>query len=597
MVCVGQALLAVGWISRLRVNSMDSSQPAPFNRQTIRRFFRAIKDLLTSEVRHWALGLVALLVVFALSVNGLNVVNSYVGRDFMTDIARRDMAGFVRLGIYYILVFAATTAIAVLYRFTEERLGLLWRNWLTRRVTEAYLAQRNYFRLKESAAIDNPDQRIADDVRVFTTTTLSFMLIFLNAILAAISFSGVLCAISPLLFAVAVGYAAIGTLVSFYLGRPLLGLNYRQSDCEANFRANLIHVRENAESIAILRQEDRLKARLLRRIDDLIANFRRITSVNRNLGFFTTGYNYLIQIIPTLIIAPSFIRGEIEFGTITQSGMAFAQLLGAFSVIINQFGSISSFAAVVARLGELAEAVEATQNDVPAIETVENPNGIHFDRLTLCSQDGAVLLSDLSMSVPRGMRVLVTGPNEAARIALFRAVAGIRSPGHGLIERPPLDNIMFLPQKSYLAPGTLRDVIVRSDHDVETTDEQITIALRRAGLGPLLDRVGGLNVELDWSTKLSLTEQQQLAFTRVMLARPMFALLDRIGTTLGPTLLRQYLHSLADNAISTITFDDSVELSELHDAVLDISEDGRWAFRKVIDNDSALDQKSAVNSG
>src|SRR5262249_43972637 len=187
---------------------------------------------------------------------------------------------------------------------------------------------------------------------------LPFPLMSLDGPLAVLSFSGVLETISPLLFGVAVAYPAIGTLAAIYLGRPLVGLNYRQSDQEANFRADLIHVRENAESVALSRREDQLAARLLRRIDALADNFRRITSVNRNLGFFTTGYNYLIQIIPTLIVAPLYSRGEVEFGVITQSAMAFAQLLGAFSLIVNQVQSISSFAAVIARLSALAEAVE-----------------------------------------------------------------------------------------------------------------------------------------------------------------------------------------------------------------------------------------------
>ena len=240
-----------------------SAQPAPLDLQTLRRFIRAVRDLLTSEVRRKAIALLFLLLAFALSVNGLNVVNSYVGRDFMTAIAHRDMAGFVRLAILYVGVFAAMTAVAVLYRFTEERLGLLWRGWLTRRVTERYLDGRTYLRLKESAEIDNPDQRIAEDTRAFTTTTLSFTLIFLNSTLAAVSFSGVLWTISPLLFGVALGYAALGTLMTVLLGRPLVGLNYRQSDREADFRATLIHVRENAESVALLRREGRLTARLL----------------------------------------------------------------------------------------------------------------------------------------------------------------------------------------------------------------------------------------------------------------------------------------------------------------------------------------------
>jgi putative ATP-binding cassette transporter len=200
---------------------------------------------------------------------------------------------------------------------------------------------------------------------------------------------------------VGVGYAALGTWMTIWLGRPLVALNYRQSDREADFRAGLIHVRENAESAALLHREGRLRARLLRQIDGLVENFRRIISVNRNLGFFTTGYNYLIQILPTLIIAPRFIRGEIEFGVITQSAMAFAQLLGAFSLIVNQFGSISSFAAVIARLGALAEAVEATDSNTSTIEVVEDSNRVAFEQLTLQAQPGADRAASFD---PRSMR-------------------------------------------------------------------------------------------------------------------------------------------------------------------------------------------------
>src|SRR5262245_61401247 len=377
-----------------------SEQPVAFDRATGRRFIRVVKDFLTSEVRWQARGLFALLFGFALTINGLNVVNSYVGRNFMTAIAHRDQNAFVRQAVLYVGVFAGSTAVAVLYRFTEERLGLFWRVWLTRRIVRRYLADRTYLRLKESAAVDNADQRIADDVRAFTTTTLSFTLMFMNGALAVLSFSGVLWTISPLLFGVAVAYAALGTLAAVRLGRPLVGLNYHQSDREANFRADLVHVRENAESVALLRREGRLTARLLRRIDGLAENFRRITSVNRNLGFFTTGYNYLIQIIPTLIVAPLFIRGEVEFGVITQSAMAFAQLLGAFSLIVNQVQSLSSFAAVTARLSALAEAVEL--GPAPTAEP-EPGTPLSFRNLTLKSpDDGRPFVHDLSLTIPKG---------------------------------------------------------------------------------------------------------------------------------------------------------------------------------------------------
>ena len=246
-----------------------SEQPVAFDRVTGRRFVRAVKYFLTSEVRWQARGLFALLFAFAFSINGLNVLNSYVGRDFITAISHRDQPGFIRQAILYVGVFALSTAVVVLYRFTEERLGLFWRVWLTRRIIGQYFSDRTYLHLKESATVDNPDQRIAEDVRTFTATTLSFTLMFMNGALAVLSFSGVLWTISPFLFGVALGYAVIGTLATIYLGRPLIGLNYRQSDREARFRSDLIHVRENAESIALLRREGRLTARLLRRIDDL----------------------------------------------------------------------------------------------------------------------------------------------------------------------------------------------------------------------------------------------------------------------------------------------------------------------------------------
>ena len=301
------------------------------------------------------------------------------------------------------------------------------------------------------------------------------------------------------------------------------------------------------------------------------------------MGFFTTGYNYLIQIIPALIVAPRFIRGEVEFGVITQSAMAFAQLLGAFSVIINQFGSISSFAAVIARLSALAGAVESNEIDRPGIETVEDHDRVAYERLTLRSlHDDGPLVADISVSIPRGMRVLVTGPNEAARVALFRATAGTWSHGDGSISRPPLDKILFLPQQPYLTPGTLRDQLIRNGRERDVPDERIQAAIHEAGLDSVVQRAGGLDIEHDWPAILSLGEQQQLAVIRLILARPSFALLDRVSTALGPALLERSLERLTASSITYINFDlvAESELVELYDAVLQINADGAWSWNQ-----------------
>jgi vitamin B12/bleomycin/antimicrobial peptide transport system ATP-binding/permease protein len=276
----------------------------------------------------------------------------------MTAIADRDMSGFVRQASVYVGVFAALTLVAVIARFGEERLGLLWRDTMTRGILHRYLADGTYQRLNASEAIANPDQRISEDVRAFTVTTLSFALMALNSAFTIVAFSGVLWTISPTLFGVAVLYAAGGSLLTFVLGRPLIRLNYDQLDKEASFRSGLIHVRDSADDILRAREEESQRALLFGRLDDLVGNFRKITSINRNVGFFTTGYNWMIQIIPALIIAPAFIERKIEFGVITQSAVAFSTLVAAFSLIVTQFQSLSTYAAVVARLSALVEVVE-----------------------------------------------------------------------------------------------------------------------------------------------------------------------------------------------------------------------------------------------
>jgi putative ATP-binding cassette transporter len=321
------------------------------------RFVRAVRTFAQSEVGWRAKLIFAALVILLCAANALNVVNSYVGRNFMTAIADRDMPGFVRQAFVYIGVFAALTLVAVIARFGEERLGLLWRDTMTRGILRRYLADGIYQRLNASESIANPDQRISEDVRAFTVTTLSFALMALNSAFTIVAFSGVLWTISPLLFGAAALYAAGGSLFTFVLGRSLLRLNYDQLDKEASFRSRLIHVRDNADAIMMAREEDSQMAQLFSRLDDLVSNFRKITSINRNVGFFTTGYNWMIQIIPALIIAPAFIERKIEFGVITQSAIAFSTLVAAFSLIVTQFQSLSSYAAVVARLSALAEVV------------------------------------------------------------------------------------------------------------------------------------------------------------------------------------------------------------------------------------------------
>jgi putative ATP-binding cassette transporter len=561
------------------------------------RFVQAVRNFVNSEVGWKAKLMFAGLIALLFGVNGMNVVNSYVGREFMTAIADRNKAEFIRQALFYIGVFAVSTLVAVIARFTEERLALLWREFLTRQAVMLYLANGTYYRLDAAGVLGNPDQRIAEDVRAFTVTTLSFVLMLLNSSFTMVAFSGVLWSISPLLFIVAVLYAACGSYLTIALGRPLVTLHYNQLDKEANFRSGLIHVRENAESILLARRERRLTVGLLHRLEELVANFRHITAINRNVGFFTTGYNWLIQIIPALIVAPAFIDGNLAFGVITQSAMAFSLLVGAFSLIVTQFQSISTFAAVIARLSSLVEAIEQSRTTTgSAIEIVEAQGCLAYERLTLLTaQRGSPVLKDLSISIPFGTRVLFTGSNQAARERLFRATAGLSTAGAGRISRPGADDMLFLAQRPYLPPGTLRQVLVRTRHEDEISDERIFGLLRQLHLDQARARAGGLDMEQDWDTLLSLQEQQLLACIYVLLAVPQFAFLDRVDTALSADQFHQILHLLSERSITYINNGGANDSRELYDAVLEFGEDGGWTWTanragRMVEADSSANE-------
>lgn len=553
-----------------------------FGWDTWYRFKRWIANFLKSADGRRSMGLLILLIAFLLVINGLNVINSYVGRDFISAIEDKNKIGFIRQAWLYVGVFALSTIAAVVYRFVEERLALLWRTWQTREILDRYLARRAYYRIEEGGALPNPDQRIAEDVRSFTTTTLSFVLMTLNALITIVAFSGVLWSISPRLFVVAVLYALAGSALTVLLGKRLIGLNGLQLDKEANFRSELMRVRGNASAVALLHREDHLHRRLLTRLEDVAANTRHMIAVNRNLGFFTNGYNYLMQIIPALIVAPLFIDGDVPFGVITQSAMAFTTLMGAFSLAITQFQSISSYAAVIGRLGRLVDAIDQVRASPPSpIELHEDDGKLIYERLTLRRVDGRPLVIDLNVSFRPGENVLITGTYGHAKIALFRATAGLFTEGEGRIVRPDPSSILFVPEVPFLPSGSVRELLLRRDGAEPDNDAEIIRVLRLLDLEDVVLQAGGLDVERDWSNLFGMSEQAALVIARVLLARPQFAFFDRMSVTMHPAQAERVLRLVAAQGVTCIVLGKPGDHPGLFDAALDIAGDGSWTWRSL----------------
>lgn len=552
---------------------------------SLRRLCSALGKLLHSKSGPRAILLIVLLFAIMLVVNGLNVLNSFVGRDFISSIENRDLSSFQFYTWCYVGVFAASAVAAVMFRFCEESLGLLWRHELTRHFTETYLVKRAYYRLEASGSLANPDQRIAEDVKAFATTTLSFILLIVNGTITVLSFSGVLWSISPRLFMIAVVYAICGSVLTIWVGRSLVRLNFNQFDLEADFRSSLIHVKQNAESIILSHREARFNSRIQSRLDQLVENSHRIILVNRNLGFCSNFYNYLIQIIPAILIAPLFIDQKVEFGVITQSAMAFATLLGAFSLIITQFQSISAFSAVISRLTGLSEAINDRDSErVSQIVTREQDDLLECSNLTLHSQDGGEVLVDrLEIRMMPGERWWVHAGDSSVKQALFRAFAGFWDQGEGAITRPGAELLFLLPERPYLPPGTLREVLLRTQNEATVQDEELMEVLNQLGIGGLPKRVGGLDLDRDWGGTLTVAELHLLTVARILLTRPSFAILDRPDSLLSQVQISAILEMLKARGVGVMVLSKNGVPPLPCDATLSIQVGGKWQISRKPD--------------
>jgi vitamin B12/bleomycin/antimicrobial peptide transport system ATP-binding/permease protein len=537
--------------------------------------------------RQWAF--LGFLLFLSLSVSGLNVIISYVGNFFTTALSNRDEPTFWRFLFVYAGVFVVGIPIVVFYSYFQDLLGLFWRDWMTNRFLGQYFDNRAYYEINLEASVDNPDQRISEDIRSFTTTSLRYVLLVLGSIISVIAFSGILWSISRLLSIFLIGYALFGTLVIAYWGRRLVSLNFLQLQREADFRYGLVHVRDNAESIAFYQGERQELLQVRRRFGAALRNFNFLIGWQRNIGFFTTGYEYAIIILPSLILAPLYFDEQIQFGDITQAGFAFSRILQAFSIFIlnSEIERLSAFAAGVNRLETFTEALEIQPQsrpiDITAIDTVEDSR-IALEHVTLMTPKGQrSLVEDLSVALQPGQGLVIVGRSGAGKSSLLRAIAGLWNTGSGKIIRPRLENILFLPQRPYMVLGTLRDQLLYPTLSADTSDRHLCQILEQVNLANLPERVGGFDTELNWSDVLSLGEQQRLAFARLLLTQPPYAILDEATSALDFDNERQLYQQLRQTDTTFISVGHRPSLLSYHDYVLELKGDSSWQLSRQED--------------
>jgi len=520
------------------------------------------------------------LLAFSGCVSAIQVWMSYANRDMMNAFTDKNASEFYLNVRWYLFSILIAIPIGVGFRYTEERFGLVWREWLTLRLIKRYFFRRAYYQLRGLPELDNPDQRITEDVKNFTAITLSLFLILSNSIMTLFAFVGVLISISLPLIGVLLLYTLIGTLLSYLIGKRLIGIYYRQFQKEADLRYNLVRIGDNAESIAFFRGEARERISLIGRLQLVVENSLEMISWNRNLAFFTSGYNYIALVIPVIVVAPLYLSGKIRFGEVVQATGAFAQVLAALSLIITQFERISSYSAGVSRLGGLWQVLTASddeENDDPEIEVLEGTS-LKLENLSIrVPHTDKDLIRNLSFVLPNGKGLLVMGVSGSGKSSLLRTIAGLWNSGGGEIIRPQLKNMMFLPQKPYLIPGSLRENLLYPLRNKSLENDQLLDVLDKVNLPEITDRIDGdFDKILDWGNILSLGEQQRIAFGRLLLYKPSLVFLDESTSALDEENEEKLYELIRQLEISFVSVGHRVKLKDYHDFLLHLKGNSEW---------------------
>ena len=550
-----------------------------FDRRLWNRFWRIAKPYWFGDEKWIGRGLLGLLVLLLIGRTEFNVLFNQQSGEFTSALAAKDAPRFWRSMRVFGLALAGAVPIYAFYYYVRDRLGVAWRRWLTHHLLEKYFEHRAYYELTNDASIDNPDQRVADDVNAFSQKSLVFLLELVSAALQLVAFSGVLWAISRTLVAFLIGYAALGSTVTFAVfGKPMIRLNFQQLRREADFRFGLIRVRENAEAIAFYRGEGREHGQVKERFVAVYDNYKRLLQRTLGLNLFQYAYSFLTLALPSAIIAPRILAGELEVGRAIQAAGAFAAMLSALTVFVDNFESLSAFAAGIERLHSFSKVLDAGSkpSQGPHIEWLEHPS-LELDGVTIQTPRAErTLLTDVSLTVDPGAGLVIVGASGGGKSSVLRAVAGLWRAGAGTIRRPSLEHMLFLPQRPYMILGTLRHQLLYPRIEREVEEAELKAVLAKVNLPDIVERCGGFDTELDFVKVLSVGEQQRLAIARVLLQKPLYTVLDEATSALdteNEAMLYEHLAAL-DTTLVSVTHHAS--LLKYHQHVLELTGGGAW---------------------
>jgi putative ATP-binding cassette transporter len=582
-------------------------------RATLVIVWRIASPYFRSEDKRAGLWLLASVIAIELSLVAIDVVLNQWYNKFYNDLQERIWSGFVWDIGFFSVIASLSVVLSVYQLYLNQWLQIRWRQWMTQRYLGQWLHEANHYRMQLAGdAADNPDQRIAEDIKSFIEQTLTIGVGLLSSIVTLASFVVILWGLSnaaPLhLFGVdlaipgylvwgALIYAVFGTALTQWIGSPLINLSFEQQRYEADFRFNLVRVRENSEQIALLRGESAERERLSERFARVIHNWYQIMTRTKRVTAFTASYAQAAVVFPFLLAAPAYFAKKFELGGLMQTASAFGSVQKALSFFISIYRSLADWRAVVARLDGFEMSIESAANlpsrpDVINLTAAKARDTIDLSQLLVRLPNGTPLISAEGFSINANERMLVTGPSGAGKSTLFRAIAGIWPFGQGSIAVPAEARLMMLPQRPYFPIGTLKAAIVYPAEAGSFATEQVREALAAVGLARLESQ---LDEEEHWNRMLSLGEQQRLGLARALLHAPQYLFLDEATASLDEASEAMLYQLLEESLLATtiVSIGHRSTLAAFHERKVVLT---RGGDRFVLEREGRQEMASALAS-
>ena len=544
-------------------------------------FFSLRIQLKNRKWLHWLF--LGIIVIMLLAVNGINAGIGFIARDLTNALVEKQQDGFYRILGIYACCFVVAVPIRVSQIFFTFKLGLIWREWLSKSLVKDYMTNKAYYQInpndEDQTDVDNPDQRITEDTRAFTYQSLNLTVGVFDALLTFSLNILILLTISKTLTFSLFGYAAFATSILLFAGKNLVKLDYDQLRYEADFRYGLVHIRDNAESIAFYSGENPERNETERRLSEVVRNFNLVIIWRVIIDVMRRSVSYAGNFFPYLIMAIPYFRGEIDYGRFIQASFAFNMVEGSLFFIVNQIEELAKFTAGIGRLEGFQSKVESISQENPLSNTkiISNYSSILIKNADL-SPPGSnnLIIRDLSLSINDNESLLVVGPSGCGKTSLLRMISGLWEPENGLIQKPKTGDLLFIPQKPYMILGSLREQLCYPTQVDKFSDDHLISVLNEVNLKSLSDRYPNLDIKQDWPRILSLGEQQRLAFARLLLNSPQFAVLDEATSALDIDTEKHLYNLLKKRELSIISVGHRPTLKDFHQNVLELNGKGSW---------------------